>query len=142
VEIAVAVSQNGSTSGADNQKTSAPSTRCRLVAEPGAANLASLGSHQESLHNRRPGANLSYGQITRREGTRCKHLSDGCPLGDLLADERSEWKVIGRPYATAAGKTVHVRVESVRNPGVTAMRSWGAHERISVKRASAEEGKR
>jgi hypothetical protein len=45
-------------------------------------------------------------------------------LGDLLADERSEWKVIGRPYSTSAGKTVHVRLESVvRNPGVTEIRT-------------------
>ena len=56
-------------------------------------------------------------------------------LGQLLADERSDWKVIGRPYSTAAGKTVHVRVESMKNPGVTEIRSWGAHERVSVKRA-------
>lgn len=142
MEIAVAVSQNGSTSGADNQKTSAPSTRCLLVAEPGAANLASLGSHQESLHNRRPGANLSYVKSREEKAPDVSIYPMDVQLGDLLADERSEWKVIGRPYATAAGKTVHVRVESVRNPGVTAMRSWGAHERISVKRASAEEGKR
>jgi hypothetical protein len=59
-------------------------------------------------------------------------------LGDLLVDERSEWQVIGRPYSTAAGKTVHVRVESVQQPGVTAIRTWGAHERISVKRVSKE----
>lgn len=31
-------------------------------------------------------------------------------LGDRLSDERSEWRVIGRPYTTAGGKTVHVRV--------------------------------
>ena len=55
-------------------------------------------------------------------------------LGDRLADERSEWQVIGRPYTTAAGKTVHVRVESVSNPGVTEIRSWGAHERVAVRR--------
>jgi hypothetical protein len=55
-------------------------------------------------------------------------------LGDRLADERSEWQVIGRPYTTAAGKTAHVRVESVSNPGVTEIRSWGAHERVAVRR--------
>jgi len=59
-------------------------------------------------------------------------------LGDRLADERSEWQVIGRPYTTAGGKTAHVRVESVNQPGVTEIRSWGAHERVGVKR---EEGK-
>jgi len=50
--------------------------------------------------------------------------------------------VIGRPYSTAGGKTVHVRVESVKQPGVTEIRSWGAYEHISVKRTTAGEGKR
>ena len=57
-------------------------------------------------------------------------------LGDRLADERSEWQVIGRPYTTAGGKTAHVRVESMKQPGVTEIRSWGAHELVSVKRGS------
>ena len=55
-------------------------------------------------------------------------------MDDILADEISEWRVIGRPYATAGGKTINVRVESVRQPGVTQMRAWGAHERVAVKR--------
>ena len=38
--------------------------------------------------------------------------------GDLLAEERAEWRVVGRPYSTTAGKTVNVRVESVKRPGV------------------------
>jgi len=42
--------------------------------------------------------------------------------------------VIGPPYSTAAGKVVHVRVESVKQPGVTEIRNWGAHERLAVKR--------
>ena len=32
-------------------------------------------------------------------------------LRALLADERSEWKVIARPYTTAGGKNTHVRVQ-------------------------------
>jgi hypothetical protein len=59
-------------------------------------------------------------------------------LGDLLADERSEWHVIGRPYATAGGKTAHVRVESMKNPDVTRDLQLGAHGRVAVRR---EEGK-
>lgn len=59
-------------------------------------------------------------------------------LGDRLADERSEWQVIGRPYTTAGGKTAHVRVESVNQPGVTEIRSWGAHERVGVKREESK----
>jgi hypothetical protein len=56
-------------------------------------------------------------------------------LGDRLVDERAEWQVIGRPYSTAGGKTVHVRVESAKQPGVTQISAWGAHERVAVRRA-------
>ena len=61
-------------------------------------------------------------------------------VGDLLGDERGDWRVIGRPYTTAAGKNAHIRVESVAQPGVTELRTWGAHERLTVRRAA--EGKR
>jgi hypothetical protein len=63
-------------------------------------------------------------------------------IGDRLTDETGEYEIIGRPYTTNAGKDVHVRVRRVDNADVTMMRSWGAHERVSVKRATAEEGKR
>ena len=56
-------------------------------------------------------------------------------VGDRLADESGEWEVIGRPYTTAGGKTARVRVQRVSAPAVTELRTWGAHERISVKRA-------
>src|SRR5216684_9168644 len=61
-------------------------------------------------------------------------------VGDRLADETGEWEVIGRPYTTAGGKTAHVRVQRVGQPDVTDLRTWGAHERIAVRRATAEEG--
>ena len=57
-------------------------------------------------------------------------------MGDVLSDEISQSRVIGRPYTTAGGKTVHVRVESVKQPGVTNVRTWGAHERVAVKRTT------
>ena len=62
-------------------------------------------------------------------------------VGDRLADETGEWEVIARPYTTAGGKNARVRVQKVGEPTVTELRTWGAHERISVKRASAKEGK-
>ena len=40
----------------------------------------------------------------------------GLRPGDILGDI-TEWRVIGRPYTTAGGKTVNVRVESVKQPG-------------------------
>ena len=63
-------------------------------------------------------------------------------LGDRLADETGEYEVIGRPYTTNSGKDAHVRVKKVGQPVVTEIRSWGAHERVSVKRATTEEGNR
>ena len=63
-------------------------------------------------------------------------------IGDQLTDEPGEWPVIGRPYTTAGGKTAHVRVQRPGQPDVTQIRSWGAHERVRVKRANAEEGQR
>jgi hypothetical protein len=39
-------------------------------------------------------------------------------LGDILAGEITEWRVIGHPYTSAGGKTVNVRVESVKQSGV------------------------
>jgi hypothetical protein len=56
-------------------------------------------------------------------------------IGDRLADETGEWEIIGRPYTTAGGKTAHARVQKLGQPDVTDLRTWGAHERIAVKRA-------
>jgi len=56
-------------------------------------------------------------------------------VGDRLADETGEWEIIARPYTTAGSKTAHVRVQRVGQPDVTDLRTWGAHERVSVKRA-------
>jgi len=63
-------------------------------------------------------------------------------FGDRVADERGEWRVVGRPYTSAAGKMARVRVELVGQPHIHEIRVWSAHERITVKRPSAEEGKR
>jgi hypothetical protein len=63
-------------------------------------------------------------------------------VGDRLADETGEWEVIGPPYTTAGGKDARVRVQSVGKPGGTEIRIWRAHDRVSVKRENAEEGRR
>jgi hypothetical protein len=63
-------------------------------------------------------------------------------IGDRLTAETGEYEVIGRPYTTNAGKDARVRVQRVGQPGVTEIRVWRAHERVSVKRATAEGGKR
>jgi hypothetical protein len=63
-------------------------------------------------------------------------------VGNRLVDETGEWKVASRPYTSNAGKDAHAGVRKVSQPGVTEFRTWGAHERISVKRASAKGDKR
>jgi hypothetical protein len=61
-------------------------------------------------------------------------------VGDRLTDETGDYEIIGRPYTTQMGKNVHVRVRRVDNAEVTMIRTYAAHERVSVKRA--EEGNR
>jgi hypothetical protein len=64
-------------------------------------------------------------------------------IGDRPTDETGEWEIIARPYATNAGKDADARVRKVGQSDVTfELRTWGAHEKVSVKRATAEEGKR
>jgi hypothetical protein len=55
-------------------------------------------------------------------------------VGDRLGDASGGYEVIGRPYVTTGGKDVHVRVRRVDNPDVTMIRSWGAHERVAVRK--------
>lgn len=59
-------------------------------------------------------------------------------IGDRLTDETGEYEVIGRPYTSAAGKSAHVRVRRVDNAEVTMIRTYAAHERISVKRVEED----
>ncbi len=56
-------------------------------------------------------------------------------VGDRLVNERAEWKVIGRPYSSAGGKMVHARVQYIRQPATVVVWVWGAHEKVSVRRA-------
>ena len=60
-------------------------------------------------------------------------------LGDRLTNETGEWEIIG--FTTNGGKDVQARVQKVGQPDATEIRTWSAHERVSVKRANAEEGK-
>jgi hypothetical protein len=55
-------------------------------------------------------------------------------VGDRLTDETGEYEIAGRPYTTNAGKDVHVRVRRVDNAEVAMIRTYAAHERVSVKR--------
>jgi hypothetical protein len=55
-------------------------------------------------------------------------------VGDRLVDETGEWEVIRRPYTAAGGKIAHAHVRRVDQPAVTEFRTWGAFERVAVKR--------
>jgi len=55
-------------------------------------------------------------------------------VGDRFTDAAGEWEVASRPYTSNAGKNAGVRVKKVGQPEVIEIRSWGAHERIVVKR--------
>jgi hypothetical protein len=61
-------------------------------------------------------------------------------IGDRLTDSTGEWEVVGRPYTTVGGKNARVRVQRFGQPGVTELRTWSAHEKVSVKRARGAEG--
>lgn len=50
--------------------------------------------------------------------------------------------MVGWPYTTAGGKNTHVRVQRVNQAGVTEVKLWGSYEKVSVRRASTEAGKR
>jgi hypothetical protein len=56
-------------------------------------------------------------------------------VGDRFSDETGEWEVVGQPYTAAGGRLAHARVQRVGQPADAEVRTWSAHERISVKRA-------
>jgi hypothetical protein len=62
-------------------------------------------------------------------------------IRDRLTDETGEYEAVGRPLTTADGKTANVRVKRV-DSDMQMIRTYGAYERVSVRRASAEEDKR
>jgi hypothetical protein len=55
-------------------------------------------------------------------------------VGDRITDETGEWEVVDRPFTTANGKNAHVRVQRVGQSGATDIRTWGAHERLAIRR--------
>jgi hypothetical protein len=63
-------------------------------------------------------------------------------VGDHLDDNTTGgWMVLGRPFTTHAGRTVHVRVVRARDLGLTQIRSWGVREQVDVRRATSAESK-
>jgi hypothetical protein len=55
-------------------------------------------------------------------------------VGDRFTDDRGEWEIVGRPYGTVGGKSVHARVRRVGEPAIAEERMWAAYERVAVRR--------
>jgi len=55
-------------------------------------------------------------------------------VGDRLVDETGEWEVTVRTYTSPGGKNVHARVRRMDQSATAEDRTWGAHERIAVRR--------
>jgi len=62
-------------------------------------------------------------------------LSMELKRGDRIADETGEWEIISRPYVSAGGELVSAQVRKIDRPGATALRTWGAHEQVSVRQS-------
>ena len=63
-------------------------------------------------------------------------------FGDRFTTKFGERVIVSRPYTSTGGKLVYARVQPAGQPGSVVVWGWGLQERISVKRANAEEGKR
>jgi len=87
-------------------------------------------------------------ELTRRSKKREPHsaadtkiLPTELQIGDRITDGTGEWEVIRPSYSTAGGRIVHARVQRIGEPDSWEIRNWDASKRISVVRASPEEGK-
>jgi hypothetical protein len=80
-----------------------------------------------------------YRKIVKSDPDVCSALITVLPMqlqpGERITDESGEWEVVGRSFSTAGGKNAHARVRKVSQPELTDIRTWGVHERVSVKRA-------
>jgi hypothetical protein len=66
-----------------------------------------------------------------------KHvLSMELQRGDRITDETGEWEIISRPFVSAGGKFVSAHVRKINHPEAAALRTWEAHERVSVRRGA------
>ena len=57
-------------------------------------------------------------------------------VGDRFTDEEGDWEVTGRPYTTGAGKLVHVSIQRPGEQATAREKTWGAHERLTIQRAT------
>ena len=57
-------------------------------------------------------------------------------LGNRLTDDMGAWEVVGRLYTIGGGKNARARIQRVGRPETHELRTWDAHQRISVKRGT------
>jgi len=55
-------------------------------------------------------------------------------IGDRFTDEEGEWEIAMRPWTTHGGKMVHVSVQKPGDPSTKRDKTWGAHERLAIRR--------
>jgi hypothetical protein len=65
-------------------------------------------------------------------------LSMELQSGDRITDETGEWEIISRPYVSAGGKLVSAQVRRIDHPKATDLRTWGADERVVVRRCLSD----
>jgi hypothetical protein len=56
-------------------------------------------------------------------------------VGDRFTDEEGEWEIVTRPWTTHGGKMVHSSVQKPGDPSTKRDTTWGAHERLAIRRA-------
>ena len=57
-------------------------------------------------------------------------------VGDRFTDEEGEWEVTARPFTTREGKVVHATIQKPGEPASAREKTWGAHERLTIRRSS------
>lgn len=63
-------------------------------------------------------------------------LATQLQVGDTFTDEEGDWTITGHPYTMREGKVVHATVQRPGDPASAKERTWGAHERLTVRRAA------
>ena len=54
--------------------------------------------------------------------------------GDRFTDEEGEWEIVTHPWTTHGGKIVHATVQKPGEPSTKHDKTWGAHERLAIRR--------
>src|SRR5947209_12602394 len=64
------------------------------------------------------------------------HIGDRFIEADI-GDEEREWEVISRPVTFKKGHEVRARIQRPGDPGTAREKYWSAHEKITVRRLTA-----